>query len=103
MWQGQIGGIKILPIRALGDDGSGDTYAILESVKWAAGARVYAKNSSGQYLENNKAPVKVINLSLGMSRIDPYTGQLIVSQDEWRDNYMGTLCPAWKEAIQAAH
>ncbi|GMN89255.1 S8 family serine peptidase [Francisella sciaenopsi] len=100
---GPIDSIKILPIRALGDDGSGDTYAILESVKWAAGAQVYAKNSSGQYLENNKAPVKVINLSLGMSRIDPYTGQPIVSQDEWRDNYMGTLCPAWKEAIQTAH
>jgi subtilisin family serine protease len=100
---GPIDDIKIFPVRALGDNGSGDTYAILESLKWAAGAKVSAKDERGRYIANNKAPVKVINLSLGMSRIDPRTGRPIVGDSEWEQNYMGTLCPAWKDAISTAH
>ncbi|WP_256868882.1 S8 family serine peptidase [Francisella sp. Scap27] len=100
---GPVDGIKILPIRALGDDGSGDTYAILESLKWAAGGKVKARDRNGRYISKSKAPVKVVNLSLGMSRIDPRTGYPIVSESEWKENYMGTLCPAWNDAISKAH
>lgn len=38
-----------------------------------------------------------------MSRIDPRTGYPIVSESEWKENYMGTLCPAWNDAISKAH
>lgn len=48
-------GAQILPVRVLGDDGSGSIANIIEGIRWAAGIS-HAKNPN---------PAKVINLSLG--------------------------------------
>jgi len=101
---GPVNGVTVMPVRALGDDGSGSTYAILDAVKWAAGGMPDGVTTeTGGSIEANTANVKVINLSLGMSRINPYTNLPQITKKNWEKNYMGTLCPAWKDAIDTAY
>lgn len=101
---GPVSSIKVMPVRALGDDGSGNTYAILDAVKWAVGAGVDGiKTGLGDILAQNHMPVKVINLSLGMSRINPHTKKPQIDDSTWKNNYMVPLCAAWKDAIDAAN
>ncbi len=101
---GPVNGVTVMPVRALGDDGSGSTYAILDAVKWAAGGMPDGVTTeNGSSIDANTTNVKVINLSLGMSRINPYTNLPQISKKKWESDYMGTLCPAWKDAIDTAH
>ncbi|MFZ9034826.1 MAG: S8 family serine peptidase [Francisellaceae bacterium] len=87
---GPVDAVKVIPVRALGDDGSGSTDAILDAVQWAAGSAVDG-------VASNPYPAKVVNLSLGMSK--PW----YISDNSWKNNYMTTLCAAWGDTINAVN
>ncbi|WP_203368689.1 S8 family serine peptidase [Cysteiniphilum marinum] len=84
--------IKILPIKALEDNGSGNTYAILEAVLWASGS---PKAQAGI----NPNPAKVINLSLGMSRIGGNEDGSDINELVWFLQIMPTMCHAWEQVV----
>ncbi|WP_191092809.1 S8 family serine peptidase [Cysteiniphilum sp. JM-1] len=83
--------VKILPIKALEDNGSGDTNAILEAVLWAAGS---PEAKAGV----NPNPAKVINLSLGMSRVDAG-----IDEFDWFLFVMPMMCHAWEYVVNEAN
>jgi len=89
---GPVSGIKVTPVRVLGDNGSGGTYSIMDGVKWAAGDKLNITN-----IKDNPHPAKVLNLSLGMSK--PW----YVSDIEWQYYYMPTLCSAWQDTIETVN
>ncbi|ODN43073.1 S8 family serine peptidase [Piscirickettsia litoralis] len=94
---GPIDSIKVAPVKALADEGSGNTYAIMEAVKWSAGVPV-----SG--VQTNNYPAKVINLSLGMSRYYTENGQekTYYSESYWKNNVIPSMCAAWYDAAKSA-
>ncbi|AJC48794.1 S8 family serine peptidase [Allofrancisella guangzhouensis] len=92
---GPIDEVRILPIKALGDDGSGYTTAVMDAIKWAAGEDPdkLTTKINGHTLPSVQQNVKVINLSLGVSR---QVGS------NWND-MINTLCPVWDEAAEVAN
>ncbi len=96
---GPIKSVKVIPVRVLGDDGSGTTVAILKAMQWAAGYKLLdVKLTDGGEVKKNQHKVSVINLSLGLGRIDNY-GREIVDEATWRRDYMVPLCAAWQDTI----
>jgi len=66
MWSGEI-----LPVKVLGDDGSGSYWAVGNGMLYAAGIL------DGENMPNNPSPVDVINMSLGGSSSSDFIAEVV--------------------------
>lgn len=99
---GAIDAINVLPVKVIGDNGVGtdiaSTSAILSALQWAAG-----KDMPHLGISKNTHPIKVVNLSVGLSAIDSRTHKPWIDEKTWEESFIKTLCPAWKDAIDYAY
>lgn len=89
------------PVKVLGTNGGG-IGAILAGVDWAIGTQP-GQGFLPEDAPRNTHPAQVLNLSLGMSRINPQTGQPIMSMQQWQQEVVSQFCPAWQEVVARAH
>ncbi len=94
---GDVDEIMVLPVKVFGHAGGAKTEAITMAMEWAAG--IYSEDmASIAQLQPNQTPAKVINLSLGISRVDK-DGLAVATENTWKNEVLPSLCSTYRESI----
>ncbi|WP_440617916.1 S8 family serine peptidase [Cysteiniphilum sp. 6C5] len=94
---GDVDEIMVLPIKVFGHAGGAKTAAITMAIEWAAG--IYSEDmASIGLLQPNQTPAKVINLSLGISRVGK-DGLATATEAKWKNELLPAYCDEFGVSI----
>ncbi|WP_192483747.1 MULTISPECIES: S8 family serine peptidase [Cysteiniphilum] len=94
---GDVDEIMVLPVKVFGHAGGAKTEAITMAMEWAAG--IYSEDmASIAQLQPNQTPAKVINLSLGISRVGK-DGLAVATESDWKNDILPVYCQAFQQSI----
>ena len=88
-------GAQIVPVRVLGNDGSGSFDDIFSGILWAAGGDI-------EGAPTNPNPVRVINLSLGVDIEQPCPSEIVSFFQQLADAGVAVVVAAGNDGIDAA-